>query len=89
MGLNDVRLTSSIGAFQAGSLARNNDGDWNTPLTLMTSATAGMFNLGLGPVAELRFYNVDCDVNALGDLSTTLRIRSIWMSPFRDSHAME
>jgi hypothetical protein len=61
-----------VGAFQAGSLARNNEGDWNTPLTLMTSATAGVFNLGLGPVAELRFYNVDSDINALG--GTYLRL---------------
>ena len=55
-----------MGAIQAGSKISDNDGDWNTPLTLMTSAAAGVFNVGLGPVAELRFYNVDGDVNALG-----------------------
>jgi len=66
MGINDIRLTSPVIAFQEGSQARNNDGDWNTPLTLMTSAAAGVLNLGLGPVAELRFYNVDSDINALG-----------------------
>jgi len=47
---------------------QEHDGDWNTPLTLMTSYTAGVFNLGLGPVAELRFYNADGDVNTLGAL---------------------
>jgi hypothetical protein len=65
-GLNDVRLTSPVGTFVAGSKIKNSDGDWNTPLTLMLGATAGIVNLGLGPVAELRFYNIDGDVNALG-----------------------
>jgi hypothetical protein len=65
-GLNDVRLTSPVGTFAAGSKIKNSDGDWNTPLTLMLGATAGIVNLGLGPVAELRFYNIDGDVNALG-----------------------
>jgi hypothetical protein len=65
-GLNDIRLTSPVGAFAAGSKITDSDGDWNTPLTLMTSAAAGVVNLGLGPVAELRFYNKDGDVNALG-----------------------
>ena len=65
-GLNDVRLSSPIGAIVAGSKIKNNDVDWNTPLTLMLGATAGVVNLGLGPVAELRFYNKDGDVNTLG-----------------------
>jgi hypothetical protein len=63
-GLNDVRLSSPVGAIQAGSKVSDNDGDWNTPLALMTSAAAGVVNLG--PVAELRFYNIDGDVNSLG-----------------------
>jgi hypothetical protein len=50
----------------AGSKIKNNDVDWNTPLTLMLGATAGVVNLGLGPVAELRFYNKDGDVTSLG-----------------------
>ena len=65
-GLNDVRLSIPIGALVAGSKIKNNDADWNTPLTLMLGATAGVVNLGLGPVAELRFYNKDGDVNTLG-----------------------
>lgn len=65
-GLNDVRVSSPTGGIEAGSKIRNNDADWNTPLTLMLGATAGVVNLGLGPVAELRFYNKNGDVNSLG-----------------------
>ena len=63
-GPSDVRLSSP--EYAAGTRIRNNDHDGNTPLVLMTSATAGVVNLGLGPVAELRFYNKDGDVNSLG-----------------------
>jgi hypothetical protein len=64
--LNDVRLSSPVGAFKAGSKVRNNDGDFNTPLTLMLGATGGVINIGLGPIAQLRFYNINGDVNQAG-----------------------
>jgi hypothetical protein len=64
--LNDVRLSSPTGNFVAGSKIKDNDPDGSTPLTLMLGANAGVVKLGLGPVAELRFYNKDGDVNALG-----------------------
>lgn len=60
----DVRLTDIL--YSAGSKVNATDIDYGKPLTLMVDASAGAIKLGLGPVAELRFYNANGNVNAMG-----------------------
>jgi hypothetical protein len=63
-GTMDVRLTNII--YRAGTKIVDANRDTNMPLTLMLSAMAGVLKLGVGPVAELRFYNANGNVNSLG-----------------------
>jgi hypothetical protein len=63
-GTRDVRLTNIL--YRAGTKILDADRDTNMPLILMLGATAGVLDLVYGPVAEIRFYNANGNVNSLG-----------------------